>query len=52
VLAFALIVAIVAVLVVWALGLIPWPSPILGIVLRVAILLLAAVLIAQRAGFI
>lgn len=48
-LVFALIVIIIAVLLVWAVDSAPVPSPI-NWVLRVAIILVAAIVIGNRAG--
>jgi hypothetical protein len=48
-LVFALVVAIIVGLLVWAIRTIPIPSP-LNVILQVAVILVGVIVIAQRAG--
>jgi len=48
-LVFAIVVCIVAGLLIWACDYVPFPAP-MGIIFRVFILILAAVIILNRAG--
>lgn len=50
-LVFAIVVVIVAALLIWAADMIPMQHP-LGIIVKVAILLVAALVICQRAGLL